>query len=123
MGDRTYLVIQLAWEIMPLVLISAAWWRWRKAERPRDPPFVVGASLASLSCFEMVPFWVGPLGDGRFGQLLVYVVNYGALVAAVCTVAALVILPFASSKVKWLAFASSLITLCFVAMFLYSLSA
>lgn len=123
MGETAYFVIQIAWEITSLALVFGAWWRWRTTQHPPDRPFVVGASLASLSCFEMVPFWVAPFGAARFGQLLVYVVSYGALVAVVCTVAALVILPFASLKAKWLAFASSLMTLCFVAMFLYSLSA
>lgn len=123
MTDTELVVLQIAWEITPVVLISGAWWRWRKAQRPRDRPFLIGASLASVSCLEMLFFGIAPVGERRFGQLLVYAVGYGALAAVLCTVAALLMLPFASLKAKWLAFASSLMILVFVAFFLFSLAA
>lgn len=113
-------LVAVVWEGAPFVLISAAWWRWGKAQQPRDLPFILGASLATLSCCEIVPFWI-PVTT-RWGQLRVDVISYGALVAVLCTIAALVILPFATLKAKWLAFTSSAVTLLFVAMFLLSLS-
>ena len=105
----------------PWVLNATAWLKWRKAGRPGDYAFLVGLSLATVSCCEVIPFWI-PVTT-RWEQLRVYVISYGALVAVVCTLIALVVLPFASLKTKWLAFASSTVTFLWVAMFLFSLSA
>jgi hypothetical protein len=112
--------VGVVWMLIPLVLTAAAWWKWGKAERPRDFPFVIGVSLATLACFEIIPFWI-PVTT-RWEQLRVDVISYGALVAGVCTLVALLVLPFATLKAKWLAFTSSAMTLLFVAMFLLSLS-
>jgi hypothetical protein len=105
----------------PWVLIATAWLKWGKAGRPRDYAFLIGLLLATVSCLEVIPFLI-PVTT-RWEQLRVYVISYGALAAVVCNLIALVVLPFASLKTKWLPFTSSAITLFWVAMFLFSLRA
>jgi hypothetical protein len=113
--------VGVVWMVTPLVLTAAAWRKWDKAERPRDFPFIIGVSLGTLGCFEIIPFLLP--NTTRWEQLRVDIISYGALVAGVCILAALLVLPFATFKAKWLAFTSSAMTLVFIAMFLFSLSA
>ena len=103
--------------LTPLALSLAAWQRWWETQRPRDLPFVIGASLATLSGCVIIPFLL-PITT-RLANLQGAVMLYCAIVTAACSVAALVVLPSAKSRAKWLALTSSVMTLLFFAMLVF----
>lgn len=113
--------VALVWMLAPIVLVVIAWWKWNKAGRPSDASLLVGVSLVSLSCCELVPFWIP--NTTRWEQLRVDVISLGAFVSGGCSALALFILPFGDLKAKWYAFASGTLMLLFVIMFIASLAA
>ena len=104
------------WMFMPWVLTAVAWRNSTKAGRPPDIPFLIGLSLATVSCCEVIPFLIP--ATTRWEQLRIDVMSYGALATALFTFVALFLLPFATVRRNWLAFASCIVNLLFVAIFL-----
>ena len=112
--------VGFVWMLTPIVLVVITWWKWNRAGRPGDTSLLVGVSLVSLSCCELIPFWIP--NTTRWEQLRIDVMSLGAFVSGGCSALALFILPFGDLKAKWYAFASGTLMLLFVIMFVASLA-
>lgn len=94
--------------------------KWARArEIHRDPAFLVGQILATVSCSALIPFYIA--NTTRWEQLRINGLEIGVLVSIVAAFAGLFVLPFGRSRAKWLPFVGCLMPGGFVVMFFLSL--
>ena len=84
-----------------------------------DPAFFIGQILATISCCALVPFFMP--ARPRWEQLRVEALDYGLVIGAVSALIALFVLPFGVNRSKWFSFASCLLNLSTVVLFVLSL--
>jgi hypothetical protein len=125
-ATQGWLIIGLAfvWLATPCVLVTLAWKMWGRT-RTRgspledlidDPAFVIGQTLASISCCTLPVLFV-PTALTLQMTLANKVVGYGFTIAAVSALIGIVVLPFALKRFKWFGFASCLLNVGFILMF------
>ena len=125
-ATQGWLIIGLAfvWLTTPWVLVTLAWKMWGRA-RARgnplenlidDPAFVIGQTLASISCCALLVLFV-PTALALQITVANKLVGYGFTIAAVSALIGTVVLPFALKRFKWFGFASCLLNVGFILTF------
>jgi hypothetical protein len=125
-ATQEWLIIGLAvaWLATPWVLVTLAWKMWGRT-RTRgnpledlidDPAFVIGQTLASISCCTL-PVLFLPTALTLQMTVASKVVGYGFTIAAVSALIGIAVLPFALKRFKWFGFASCLLNVGFILMF------
>jgi hypothetical protein len=106
----------LVWLATPWALVVSGWRTWVRTRTQGspwedfidDPAFLIGQSLASVSCCALAILFVPGLVRLHI-KAPDKALDYGLVISAVSALLAVFVLPFALKSVKWLAFASCLL--------------
>jgi MFS family permease len=125
-ATQEWLIIGLAivWLGTPWTLVTLGWKMWgrtRTRGNPMedlidDPAFVIGQTLASISCCTLLVLFV-PTALTLQITVANRVLGYGFTIAAVSALIGIVVLPFAVKRSKWFGFASCLLNVGFIFTF------
>jgi len=123
--DSVFVVLGLIWLATPWVLVPLAWRKWARARRKGnpledlidDPAFLIGQTLATVSCCAFVPVYI--FVAAKMDQPR-QVLDSAVLVCFTSACVAVFTLPFAINRAKWLSFASSLLNVSAIALVLFA---
>jgi hypothetical protein len=124
--DWVFIVLGLIWLATPWVLVPVAWRKWAKGRRKGnplmedlidDPAFLIGQTLATISCCAFIPIYI--FVAVRMDQPR-HVLDSAVLLCFASACVAVLTLPFAVSRAKWLSFASSLLNASAIALVLFA---
>ena len=112
-------VMGAVWMFTPWLLTAVGWQRWIKAGCPAKGTILVGNVLATISCCQVIPFLI--VVASGWSRVHVNILEVSFFVTAPCGFFAILLLPWAQLKAKWLAFVAAGMNLLFAATMIMAL--
>jgi hypothetical protein len=123
-SEWMFLGFALVWLAMPWALVALGWRKWVQTRTDGsaledfidDPAFLIGHSLASVSCCALAALWIPTILRLHIKPQNM-APDYGFVISAVSALIGIFVLPFALKRVKWLGFASCVLNVGFIFTF------